>query len=248
MDLELDGKTALVTGASGGIGAATCRMLAEEGANVIVGYHRNETAAQQTIESIRACGRRGWLCQMDVVDETSVSHAVERLPEVARPLDILVLCAGEAPVAPLQELSSEEWRRVVDINLNGAFHVLQAARPLLGDHASIVTVASVAARTGVPHQAHYAAAKAGLINFTKSAARALAPNVRVNCVAPGMTLTRMGQRTAAGLPADYARQKLLLQRFAEPDEIARCIVFLGSPAASFVTGATLDVNGGRDVR
>ena len=126
--------------------------------------------------------------------------------------------------------------------------MLQAARPLLRAGASVVMVASVAGQTGVPHHAHYAAAKAGLINLTKSAARALAPAVRVNCVAPGMTLTGMGRLTATALPADYARKNLLAGRFAEPEEIARLIVFVASPLAGFMTGATLDINGGRLLR
>ena len=161
---------------------------------------------------------------------------------------MLIHCAGEAPVGSLRELTCAEWNRVVDVNLNGAFNVLHAAQSLLREGGSVVMVASVAAETGVPHQAHYAAAKAGLVNLTKSAARELAPAIRVNCVAPGMTLTEMGRQTATGLPPDYAKTKLLLQRFAEPEEIARCIVFLASPASSFITGATLDVNGGRYLR
>jgi 3-oxoacyl-[acyl-carrier protein] reductase len=248
MDLRLRDKTALVTGASGGIGGATARLLAAEGADVVVCYHQNHAGAARTAERVQAAGRAAWLCGMDVADSQAVNSGIAGLPAEARCLDIVILCAGEAPVDDFEKVTPEGWRRTVDLNLNGAFHVLHAVQPLLVDGAAIVTVASVAGSTGVPHQAPYAAAKAGLINLTKSAARALAPRVRVNCVAPGMTLTEMGQRTATGLPADYARQKLLVQRFAEPDEIARCIVFLASPAASFVTGATWDVNGGRDLR
>src|SRR5262249_33238649 len=95
---------------------------------------------------------------------------------------------------------------------------------------------------------HYAAAKAGLINLAKSAARELAPRVRVNCVSPGVTLTAMGRSTMEGADQDYASKKLLLKRFAQPEEIARCIVFVASPANSFMTGATIDVNGGRNLR
>ncbi len=106
----------------------------------------------------------------------------------------------------------------------------------------------MAANTGNPNHMHYAAAKAGLVNLTKSLARALAPRLRVNCVAPGITLTPMGEDTVGSLPADYAQKKLLVQRYATPDEIARCIVFVASPLTGFMTGATLDVNGGRDLR
>jgi 3-oxoacyl-[acyl-carrier protein] reductase len=248
MELELDGRVALVTGASRGIGAASAELLAEEGADVVVCYKGYQAGAERTASRVRDAGRRAWVCRMDVAEPDDVRAAISRLPSEARQLDVLILCAGETPVAKFEELTPAEWGRVVDVNLNGAFNVLHETRPFLRGGASVMTVASVAGQTGVPHQAHYAAAKAGLVNLTKSAARALAPRVRVNCVAPGMTLTEMGRQTAANLPPDYARQKLLLERFAEPVEIARCIVFLASPASSFVTGATLDVNGGRYVR
>lgn len=248
MDLRIDGRVALVTGASRGIGAATARMLAAEGASVIVGFNQDEAGAKSTATAIRQLGQLAWLCQMDVANPDAVQRAIAGLPREARHLDMLIHCAGEAPVGKLSDLSCDEWKRVVDVNLNGAFNVLHAVQSLLVEGGSVVMVASVAAQTGVPHQAHYAAAKAGLVNLTKSAARELAPTIRVNCVAPGMTLTEMGRRTATGLPPDYAKTKLLLQRFAEPEEIARCIVFLSSPASSFITGATLDVNGGRYLR
>ena len=151
-------------------------------------------------------------------------------------------------MTPFESLSAKEWAEIVAVNLHGPFHVLQAARPWLTEGSSIVSVASVAAETGVPHHAHYAAAKAGLVNLTKSAARALAPRTRVNCVAPGMTLTEMGRQTATALPADYAQTHLLTHRFAEPEEIARVIVFVASPVAGFMTGATIDINGGRVLR
>jgi 3-oxoacyl-[acyl-carrier protein] reductase len=109
-------------------------------------------------------------------------------------------------------------------------------------------VASVAAHTGAPHHPHYAAAKAGLVNLTKSLARALAPQVRVNCVAPGITLTPMGQDTIDNLADDYAATSLLLQRFATPRRMAQLIALLASPVAEFMTGATIDVNSGRFLR
>ena len=148
----------------------------------------------------------------------------------------------------MQRSRRKNGSSVLDVNLNGAFYVLQACTPLLRDGGSVVLVSSVSAQTGVAHQAHYAAAKAGLVNLAKSAARALAPRIRVNCVTPGLTMTPMGLETIAALEPDYAKNKMLLQRYATPEEIARVIVFLASPANSFMTGATVDVNGGRDLR
>jgi len=248
MDLHLKDKTALITGASRGIGAATARILAEEGADVAIAYRANREGAEHTARTVRDAGRRAWLVGMDVTSADEVNAALNNLRKDIEQLDILVLCAGESTVTPFDELTPEEWAHIVAVNLHGPFHVLRAARPMLAQGASVVAVASVAGQTGVPHHAHYAAAKAGLNNLAKSAARALAPHVRVNCVAPGMTLTEMGRQTATALPSDYIQKQLLTERFAEPEEIARVIAFVASPIARFINGATIDVNGGRLLR
>ncbi len=248
MDLHLNDRIALITGASRGIGAATAKILAEEGVDVVVGYHTNVDGAEQTADAVRRAGRRAWCLALDVADAGAVNSSFQGLKDCIDRIDALVLCSGESTVTPFAELSAEEWSHIVAVNLNGPFYVLQAARQLLAEGSSVVAVASVAGHTGVPHHAHYAAAKAGLINLTKSAARALAPRVRVNCVAPGMTLTEMGRQSATALPTDYARTHLLTHRFAEPEEIARVIAFVASPVAGFMTGATIDINGGRVLR
>ncbi|MDZ7619061.1 MAG: SDR family NAD(P)-dependent oxidoreductase [Patescibacteria group bacterium] len=248
MDLEINGKIALVTGGSRGIGAATARVLAQEGADVVVAYHRNGAGAEAVAEDVRRSGRQAWTLGMDVADSAAVQDGLDWLGRDLGRLDILVLCSGRSTVTPFDSLTPEEWAEIVAVNLNGPFHVLHAARPWLAEGSSVVSVASVAAQTGVPHHAHYAAAKAGLVNLTKSAARALAPRTRVNCVAPGMTLTEMGRQTATALPPDYAKTALLTHRYAEPEEIARLIAFVASPLAGFMTGATIDINGGRLLR
>ena len=158
---------------------------------------------------------------MDLAEPDSITAAIRQLPPEINGLDGLVLCAGLSLHTAFEAITPEEWKRVLDVNLTGAFFVLQALTPLLRDGSAVVTVASVSAQTGVAHQAHYAAAKAGLVNLTKSAARALAPRVRVNCVTPGITMTPMGQDTIDALDPDYAKNKMLLQRFATPEEIAR---------------------------
>jgi 3-oxoacyl-[acyl-carrier protein] reductase len=248
MNLELTDKIALVTGASSGIGSATAQVLAEEGADVIVAYGQDRNGAERTAQIVASHGRRAWLCPMDIRNPEEVKSTVEHLQAEVGGLDLLILCAGLNIVTPVQQITPGEWDQVLSTNLSGAFYVVQAALPLLRPAASIVTVASVAAHTGAPHHMHYAAAKAGLVNLTKSLARSLAPRVRVNCVAPGITLTPMGQQTASTLAPDYAETKLLVQRFATPEEIARCIVFVASPIAGFMTGATIDINGGRELR
>lgn len=248
MDLGLAGKIAFVTGASSGIGAATARLFAEEGADVVVCYRRNRSGAEQTAQAIERYGRRSWLVAMDAGESNAVSAAIEELKSSAPELDAAVLCAGTNAIAPLLEVSPLDWDEVIRVNLNGTFYVLRAVAPLLRDNGAIVTVASVAAHTGAAHHAHYAAAKGGIVSLTKSAARALAPRIRLNCVAPGLAQTEMGLQAVRSQPSDYLEKKLLAQRMATPEEIARSIVFLASPAASFIYGATLDVNGGRDLR
>lgn len=248
MDLGLNGKTAFVSGASRGIGAATARLLAEEGCNVVAAYHRNDSGAAATAEAVRRVGRSAWMVRLDLADIASIEAAMRQLEHEVQRLDIAVLCAGTNVISPLLEVTPDEWNEVINVNLNGTFYLLRAISPLLNDQGSIVTVASVAGHTGAAHHAHYAAAKAGVINLTKSAAKTLAPRIRVNCVAPGLTDTEMGQQAIAEQSPDYLAKKLLARRMAAPEEIARSIVFLASPAASFVWGATLDVNGGRELR
>lgn len=248
MDLHLNGKIAFVTGASRGIGAATARLFAAEGADVVVAYGHDAEAAERTAGQVRALGRRAWTLGMDLADPEQVAAGVERAAGWAAPFGAVVLCAGYNEITPFEEVTPAAWDHILAVNLSGAFFLMQAVAPHLADGGAIVTVASVAAHTGAPHHAHYAAAKAGLVNLTKSAARALAPRIRVNCVAPGITLTEMGAETTAALPDDYAARKLLAGRFAEAEEIARWIVFAASPAAGFAHGATLDLNGGRVLR
>jgi len=248
VNLDLLNRIVFITGASSGIGASAARFFAEEGADVVISYHRNKSGAENTAEMVKSAGRQAWLCPMDVCSPADIARAVAQFPEHFRKLDAVILCHGKNVVTPFAKIGEQEWNEVLETNLSGPFFVIQALVPLMNDAGSIVTVASVAANTGNPNHIHYAAAKAGLVNLTKSLARALAPRLRVNCVAPGITLTPMGEDTVESLPEDYAQKKLLVQRYATPDEIARCIVFVASPLTGFMTGATLDVNGGRDLR
>jgi 3-oxoacyl-[acyl-carrier protein] reductase len=248
MNLQLANKIALVTGASSGTGAMVAHVLAEEGADVVIGYGHDEAGARETVRDIETKGQQAWLSRMDIRDSSSVTAAVQQIKATVNRLDILILCAGQNIITPWQNIMPEEWNQVIGVNLSGPFYLLQALVPMMPEGGSIVTIASVAAHTGAPHHIHYAAAKAGLVNMTKSLARDLAPQIRVNCVAPGVTLTPMGQDTIASLPADYAEKKIPLQRFASAEEIARCIVFVASPIAGFMTGATIDINGGREMR
>jgi NAD(P)-dependent dehydrogenase (short-subunit alcohol dehydrogenase family) len=248
MDLELSGRTALVVGGSTGIGAATAQALAEEGCDVAVTYRSTRDGAEEAAWAVRREGRRSWVAELDLRDLAAVAPRARSLAEEVGGLDVVVLCAGRNVVTPLGEISPQEWGSVLDVNLGGAFFALQALAPHVRPGGSIVTVASVAAHTGAPHHAHYAAAKAGLVNLTKSLARELAPDVRVNCVAPGITLTEMGRQAIESLAPDYAEKNLWLQRYASSRRIAQVVAFVASPVTEFMTGATVDVNSGRFAR
>lgn len=248
MDLQLAGKTALVTGASSGIGGATARVLGEEGADVALTYNQNRAGAEANAQTIRSLDGKTWVVQLDLGDPASITRTVQELEKELSGLDVLILCAGKNEISALAEISLAEWDEIFQVNLRGAFQLVQSALSLMNSGGSIVTVASVAAHTGAPHHMHYAAAKAGLVNLTKSLARTLAPEIRVNCVAPGIAFTPMGEEAISSLPENYAEKKLLVQRFAEPEEIARTIVFAASPVTGFMTGTTLDINGGRLLR
>jgi 3-oxoacyl-[acyl-carrier protein] reductase len=245
MDLELAGRTAVVLGGSSGIGAATAQALAEEGCDVAVTYRSSRDGAEEAARAVRGEGRRAWVAELDLGDVANVAPRARALAEEVGGLDVVVLCAGRNIVTPVTEISPQEWATVLDVNLGGAFFALQALAPRVRAGGSIVTVASVAAHTGAPHHAHYAAAKAGLVNLTKSLARELAPDVRVNCVAPGITLTEMGQQAIDSLAPDYAERNLWLQRYATSRRIAQVVTVVASPVTEFMTGATIDVNSGR---
>lgn len=214
MDLELDGLTALVIGGSTGIGADVVAVLAEEGCDVALTYRSSREHAESAAEAVRRTGRRAWLASLDLSRVAEVAPAARRLAAEAGGFDVVVLCAGRNVVTPVQQISPAEWAAVLDVNLTGAFFALQALAPSVRPGGSVVTVASVAAHTGAPHHAHYAAAKAGLVNLTRSLARELAPQVRVNCVAPGITITAMGQDAIDNLAPDYAERNLWLRRYA----------------------------------
>ncbi|WP_214366556.1 SDR family NAD(P)-dependent oxidoreductase [Pseudonocardia sp. H11422] len=248
LNLELGGCTAAVVGGSSGIGAATARVLAEEGCDVALTYRRSAAGAERTAEEVRAHGRRAWALPLDLTRPESARAGGTALAAEAGDLDVLVLNAGYNVVTPFERISVDEWREVLETNLSGAFFTLQALAPRVRPGGAIVTVASVAAQTGAPHHMHYAAAKAGLVNLTKSMARELGPQVRVNCVAPGITLTPMGQDAIDTLPEDYATTSLLLQRYATPQRVAQLIALVASPVTEYMTGATIDMNSGRFLR
>jgi 3-oxoacyl-[acyl-carrier protein] reductase len=241
---ELAGRTALVTGAARGIGLAIAQALGKQGASVAL-VDVDQEALEKAAQS---AGDRALPIQADVSRLADVQRAVAVTVERLGGLDILVNNAGICPLSTFSEITESEWDQVLAINLKGAFFFCQAALPHLrqsGQRGRIVNVASVAGQMGgLAVGAHYAASKAGLIGLSKSLARAVAADgVTVNCVAPGTTETDLiASWPEAGRASIQAQ--LPLGRFAQPDEVAETVCFLISDRAAFITGATLDVNGG----
>jgi 3-oxoacyl-[acyl-carrier protein] reductase len=248
MDLKLKNKIVFITGASRGIGAATAILLAKEGCDIFLGYHNRFEDAEKVATEIRRMKRKVWLVKVDISNENDVGIAAEEIRNIVSSIDVLIVNAGFNIITPFEELSNEEWDKIIDVNLNGSFYVVNSLKNNINRNGTIILVSSAAAHTGAPHHMHYAAAKAGLINFTRSLAKAMAPEVRVNCIAPGLTKTDMGRKTIGFLPDDYLENNLLARRAANPLEIANVIAFMASPLSGFIYGETININGGRDFR
>lgn len=245
---ELAGRVAFVTGAARGIGLAVATALHQGGASVAmadVDPLALETATQALSQGVLAL-------EADVSRQTDVRRAIERAVEHFGALDILVNNAGICPLRDFADVTEEEWDRVLDINLKGTFFCCQAALPHLrtsGERGRVVNISSVAGQSGgVLAPIHYSASKAGLIVLTKTLARILAPDrATVNCVAPGTTATDLTDAWAEEL-REQVRAAIPLGRLGQPEEIAEAVCFLASDRAAFITGATLDVNGGLFIR
>ncbi len=244
----LDGKIALVTGASSGIGAATARTLAREGARVAV-VARREEESQRVVDGIRESGGDARFVRADVSVPADVERMVEAVVAWGGRLDIAVNNAAALDSGPLADTDPATWDRVIATNLTGMFHCmrLEIAAMREAGGGSIVNVLSGAALTPIPHQPAYTASKFGALGLTLVAALEEAPrNIRINAVCPGATQTTMADRLLATDPATY--RMLVAQhpigRMSSPDEQAAAIAFLCGPAASFIVGAAIPVDGG----
>ncbi|WP_199617889.1 3-oxoacyl-[acyl-carrier-protein] reductase [Paenibacillus alkalitolerans] len=242
----LEGKSALVTGASRGIGRAIALELAASGADVAVNYAGNEAAAHEVVAAIEAMGRRAFAIRANVADaaqvEEMVSVALERFGKV----DILVNNAGITRDNLLMRMKEEEFDEVIDTNLKGVFNCIKAVtRPMMKQRSGrIVNISSVVGALGNPGQANYVAAKAGVIGLTKSVARELASrSITVNCVAPGFIETDMTDKLSSEMKEAMLKQ-IPLASFGRPESIAKAVRFLASDDASYMTGQTLHVDGG----
>lgn len=245
MSGQFAGRRIIVTGAASGIGAATARLLAREGAALAL--------FDIQAEALKAVAQEtgGTAIAFDLLDEAAIVDGVARAAAALGGLDGLINCAGIAGNATLADLDSARWNRMLGINLTAPYLLCREVLPHLkaSKTGTIVNIASgQALLPNAPGASAYAASKAGLVALTKALASELAPSIRVNAIAPGVVLTPMTREVLAGYDnpddAPFVRQ-YALQRVAQPEEIAEAILFLSSPASSYVTGTVLAVDGGR---
>ncbi|MGA2267556.1 MAG: glucose 1-dehydrogenase [Bryobacteraceae bacterium] len=248
--LDLTGKVALITGASSGIGAATAAVFADLGAKVAIGYFHNPKGAEQVRDGIARAGGRAIAIRADVCQESEIRSLVKSAVDELGPIDILVNNAGSlVERMKLHEMTGEKWDAIQNLNLKSAMLCSQAVAASMMERrtGAIINVVSIAGRNGGgPGAGAYAAAKAGLIAFTKSLARELGPHgIRVNAVSPGTIDTPFHEVFSTPEMLRNVVASIPLGRLGVPVECATVIAFLASEAASFVAGETIEVNGGQ---
>jgi 3-oxoacyl-[acyl-carrier protein] reductase len=244
--MKLNGQVALVTGASRGIGRAIALALSQAGAHVVINYRGNQQAAESTLDELSGKGGRGELCQFDVSIETQVDAAVKKIVDRQGKVDILVNNAGMTVDNLLIRVKSEDWDQVIGTNLRGTVLCTKSVcRVMIRQrYGRIVNLSSVVGQTGNVGQSVYAATKAGILGFTKSMARELAPRgITVNAVAPGFIETEMTASLAPQHQEEFLRA-IPLGRFGRSEEVAQLVGFLVGSEAAYITGQVIGVNGG----
>jgi 3-oxoacyl-[acyl-carrier protein] reductase len=244
--MKLEGKAALVTGASRGIGREIALELAREGAKVAVNYSGSEAKANEVVDEIKRLGGEAFAVQCNVADGESVQSMVKETISHFGSLDILVNNAGITKDNLLMRMKESEWDDVININLKGVFLCTKAAtRQMMKQRSGrIINISSIVGVSGNPGQANYVAAKSGVIGLTKTAAKELAPRgITVNAVAPGFISTDMTDELPEDVRSEMLKQ-IPLNRMGDPKDIAGVVSFIASDASSYMTGQTLHVDGG----
>ncbi|MEH7548950.1 MULTISPECIES: acetoacetyl-CoA reductase [Bacillaceae] len=242
---NLNGKVAIVTGGSRGIGAAISMELARQGVKVVLNFVSREELAEKMVADINEIGGEAYAVRADVSNIDDAAHLVQEAFNHFGRVDILVNNAGITRDSTFKKLSSEDWRRVIDVNLNSVYNTTSAALPYLleSDAGRIINISSIIGQAGGFGQTNYAAAKAGLIGYTKSLALELAKtNVTVNAICPGFIGTEMVQAIPEKVLAGIV-EKVPQKRLGKPEEVARGVAFLCSDGA-YITGQQLNINGG----
>lgn len=244
--MKLENRVALVTGAAKGIGRAIAIALAKEGAYTIINYAGSREKAEQTKAKIEAAGGRAEICQCDVSDFAAVKEMIDKIVREQGKLDILVNNAGITRDNLLMKMSEEEFDSVMNTNLKGSFHCMQAAsrHMIKARYGRIINISSVSGVAGNIGQVNYSASKAGLIGMSKSAAREMASRgITVNTVVPGFIVTDMTDKLSDKIKESMT-EMIPMKRFGEPEDIAEAVLFLAGESAGYITGQTLSVNGG----
>jgi 3-oxoacyl-[acyl-carrier protein] reductase len=244
---RLDSRMALVTGSSRGIGRGIALELAREGADIVINYRRDESAAQATAQAVEALGRRALIVQADVAEWSQVEAMVEQVVAHFGGLDIVVANSGVASrVQTVWDVDVEHWHKVIGVNLHGVFYTCKATVKHLVDQrrGCVILVSSIGADVCGPMGAPYYVAKAGVNALTKSLAKECAPaGVRVNCIAPGLIRTDMGERMIK-FYGDALLTGIPLGRAGLPEDVGKAAAYLASEDSSFVTGKILRIDGG----
>ncbi|WP_424765821.1 3-oxoacyl-[acyl-carrier-protein] reductase [Paenibacillus sp. sgz302251] len=246
MFASLEGKKALVTGASRGIGRAIAIALAEAGADVAINYSGSEAAAAETAQAVEAFGRRAIILQANVGKTDEFESMVKEVIAQFGAIDILVNNAGITRDNLIMRMKEDEFDQVIETNLKGVFNGIKAVtRPMMKQRSGrIINISSVVGVLGNPGQANYVAAKAGVIGLTKASARELASRgITVNCVAPGFIQTDMTDKLPEEMRESLSGQ-IPLARLGDPGDIANAVRFLASDASAYMTGQTIHVDGG----
>ncbi|SEL97373.1 beta-ketoacyl-ACP reductase [Haloferax larsenii] len=245
---DLTTQTCLVTGASRGIGRGIATEFGKAGANVVVNYRSSEAEAYDVVDEIEEAGGTAIALQANVCEFDEVAAMRDRIHEVLSPVDVLVNNAGITVDRTFDNMTREEWDRVMDVNLGGVFNATKVFYDDLkqADHGRLINISSVVGQQGNYGQANYATTKSGLFGFTRTIALELARhNTTANCVAPGFTKTDMLADVGEEIQ-DKIRQRIPLRRFAEVDDIAGIVRFLASENSDYMTGQVLGVNGGME--
>ena len=244
--MSLEGKIALVTGGSRGIGRAVCLRLAAQGALVGINYVSNSSAAEETLQAVQAAGGNGFITCFDVADSGAVQDAIKEITAEHGVIDILVNNAGITRDGLMARMKEADWDAVLDTNLKGAFTCSKAVmRGMMKKRwGRIINITSVIGFLGNAGQVNYAAAKAGLVGFSKSMARELAVrSVTVNCVAPGYIVTDMTSDLSEDIQ-EMIKAQIPLGTLGTPEDVASAVGYLASEESGYMTGQTLHVNGG----